>query len=202
MTGTLAVSVLVTWLAGLRTPSLPRWAHRLALAIFVGALAQAPLGYLAVKTDLRWPVVAAHLLLSALLLAGAVVLALEAHRIARGGSEPVVPLELRRAGLVVAGAALALLVTGTLAIGPFSFPWSRLVVIAAAALIFVVFWIFMQRTRLGRAMGAQAETFAGVGEADLCVAGFGRAELAGVFDLHPDGIRNRRGADEDLAAVG
>ena len=107
--------VLLTWLAALRTPSLPRWARRLALAIFVGALAQAPLGYLAVKTHLRWPVVAAHLLLSALLLAGAVVLALEAFRIARGGAEPLVPLELRRAGLLVAGAALALVVTGTLA---------------------------------------------------------------------------------------
>jgi branched-chain amino acid transport system permease protein len=49
------------------------------------------------------------------------------------------------------------IVTGTLAIGPFSFPWSRLVVIAAAALIFVVFWAFMQRTRLGRAMRAVAQ---------------------------------------------
>jgi branched-chain amino acid transport system permease protein len=49
------------------------------------------------------------------------------------------------------------IVTGTLAIGPFSFPWSRLVVIAAAALIFVVFWIFMQRSRLGRAMRAVAQ---------------------------------------------
>jgi branched-chain amino acid transport system permease protein len=49
------------------------------------------------------------------------------------------------------------IVRGTLAIGPFSFPWSRLLVIAAAALIFVVFWIFMQRTRLGRAMRAVAQ---------------------------------------------
>jgi len=101
--------VLVTWLAALRTPSLPRWARRLALAIFVGALAQAPLGYLAVKTDLRWPVVAAHLLLSALLLAGAVVLALEAYRVVRGRAEPLVPLELRRAGLLVAAAVLGYL---------------------------------------------------------------------------------------------
>jgi branched-chain amino acid transport system permease protein len=49
------------------------------------------------------------------------------------------------------------IVTGTLAIGPFSFPWSRLVVIVAAALIFVAFWLFMQRTRLGRAMRAVAQ---------------------------------------------
>ena len=113
--GVTIVIVLLAALAALRTPELSRGARRLSWAVFAGTLAQAPLGYLAVKTDLRWPVVAAHLLLSALLLAGAVVLALEAHRIARGGSEPVVPLELRRAGLVVAGAALALLVTGTLA---------------------------------------------------------------------------------------
>src|SRR5436190_1354146 len=86
---------------------------RLALAslVFAGTLAQAPLGYLAVKTDLRWPVVAAHLLLSALVLAGAVVLALLTARAA----DPVVPVELRRLGVVVVGAALALLVTGTLA---------------------------------------------------------------------------------------
>src|SRR5438093_7979536 len=111
---TIAV-VLLTALAAGRTPGLGRGARRLAWLVFAGTLLQAPLGYLAVKTDLRWPVVAAHLLLSALLLAGAVVLALEAFRVFRGGSEPLVPLELRRAGLVVAGAALALLVTGTLA---------------------------------------------------------------------------------------
>jgi branched-chain amino acid transport system permease protein len=49
------------------------------------------------------------------------------------------------------------IITGTLAVGPFSFPWSRLVVIAAAALIFAAFWVFMQRTRLGRAMRAVAQ---------------------------------------------
>jgi branched-chain amino acid transport system permease protein len=49
------------------------------------------------------------------------------------------------------------IVTGSLTIGPFSFSWSRLVVIAAAALIFVAFWLFMQRTRLGRAMRAVAQ---------------------------------------------
>lgn len=49
------------------------------------------------------------------------------------------------------------IVTGTLAVGPFSFPWSRLVVITAAALIFAAFWVFMQRTRMGRAMRAVAQ---------------------------------------------
>jgi heme a synthase len=113
--GVTIVLVLVTALAALRTPELTRGARRLAWAVFAGTLAQAPLGYLAVKTDLRWPVVASHLLLSAFVLAGAVVLALEAFSIVRGRAEPLVPLELRRLGLLVAAAALALLVTGTLA---------------------------------------------------------------------------------------
>ncbi len=68
-----------------------------------------------VKTGLRWPIVAAHLLLSMALLAGAVVLSLEAFALRSGRAEPVVPLELRRLGLVAAAACLALLVSGTLA---------------------------------------------------------------------------------------
>ena len=74
--GVTILVVLLTALAAWRTPELSRGARRLALAIFVGTLLQAPLGYLAVKTDLRWPVVASHLLLSMVVLAGAVVLAL------------------------------------------------------------------------------------------------------------------------------
>jgi cytochrome c oxidase assembly protein subunit 15 len=113
--GVTIVVVLLTALAAWRTPRLSRASRRLSLAVFLGTLAQAPLGYLAVKTDLRWPVVAAHLLLSMAVLAGAVVLVLETYAALAGRAEPVVPLELRRFALVVAGAALALLVTGTLA---------------------------------------------------------------------------------------
>jgi cytochrome c oxidase assembly protein subunit 15 len=113
--GVTIVVVLLTTLAAWRTPRLSRGSRRLALAIFVGTLAQAPLGYLAVKTDLRWPVVATHLLLSMAVLAGAVVLTLETYSAITGRAEPLVPLELRRLSLLVAGAALALLVTGTLA---------------------------------------------------------------------------------------
>jgi cytochrome c oxidase assembly protein subunit 15 len=113
--GVTIVVVLLAALAALRTAELSRGARRLAWGVFAGTLAQAPLGYLAVKTDLRWPVVAAHLLLSAVVLAGAVVLALEAFSTARGRAEPLVTLELRRLGLLVAAAGLALLVTGTLA---------------------------------------------------------------------------------------
>jgi cytochrome c oxidase assembly protein subunit 15 len=107
--------VLLTTLAAFFVPGLSRRGRGLALAIFVGTLAQAPLGYLAVHSDLRWPVVAAHLLLSLAVLAGAVVLSLEALTLRSGRSEPLVPRELRLAALAVAAAAGALLVTGTLA---------------------------------------------------------------------------------------
>ena len=113
--GIVIALVLLTTLASFFTPSLPRRGRRLALAIFAGTLAQAPLGYLAVHSDLNWPVVAAHLLLSMAVIAGAVVLALEALALRSGRVEPIVPRELRRAALAVAASAAVLLVTGTLA---------------------------------------------------------------------------------------
>ena len=106
---------LVAWLAAMRTPALPRRAVRLALAIFVGALAQAPLGYLAVKSHLRWPVVMSHLLLSMLLLAAAVVLVLEVRGVQEGVMEPLVPRELQRLGYAFVLACLVLVVSGTFA---------------------------------------------------------------------------------------
>src|SRR6266511_5281279 len=68
---------LVTWLAALRTPGLPRRLERFSLVIFLGTLLQAPIGLLAVASDLRWPIVMLHLLLSIALLGGATLLALE-----------------------------------------------------------------------------------------------------------------------------
>jgi heme a synthase len=106
---------LVTWLAVRRTPALPDWARRIALLVFLGALAQAPLGYLAVATDLRWPVVMAHLLLSIALLGAAVVLAVEALGGRDGRSPAIVPVELRRLALVFTAAGFALIVSGTFA---------------------------------------------------------------------------------------
>src|SRR5207248_7472447 len=110
--GVTIVVVLLTALAAWRTPALSRGARRLALAVFVGTLAQAPLGYLAVKTDLRWPVVAAHLLLSMLLLAGAVLLVVEARGLREGRAGPLVTSELRRIALAFTAACLLLLVSG------------------------------------------------------------------------------------------
>jgi heme a synthase len=113
--GVVIALVLLTAVASFFTPSLSRRGRRLALAVFVGTLAQAPLGYLAVHSDLNWPVVGAHLLLSMVVIAGAVVLALEALAQRSGRAEPLVPLELRHAALGVVAAAAVLLVTGTLA---------------------------------------------------------------------------------------
>lgn len=111
---TIAVTLL-TWLAVRRSNSLPRWAPRLALAIFLGTLAQAPIGLIAVASDLRWPIVMVHLLLSIVLLAGATVLALEVRRGVVGGVDPLVPLELRRLGLAFVAAGFLLIVSGSLA---------------------------------------------------------------------------------------
>ena len=111
---TIALTLLV-WLAVRRTSGLPRWAPRLALGIFLGTLAQAPIGLLAIASDLRWPIVMLHLLLSIALLAAATVLALEVRSAVVGRTEPLVPLELRRLGLAFVGAGFALIVSGAFA---------------------------------------------------------------------------------------
>ena len=163
------VLVLLTAVASFVVPGLPRRARRLALGIFVGTLAQAPLGYLAVHSDLHWPVVAAHLLLSMALLAGAVVLALEALTLRSGCAEPVAPLELRRAALALTAAAGVLLVTGTLAtaggphsgggaqrvdrlwrLQPLIFVHAAAVAVFAVGLVFVLGYLASQRQRWPR----------------------------------------------------
>jgi cytochrome c oxidase assembly protein subunit 15 len=94
---------------------LPAHVTRLALVVFLGTLAQAPLGLLAVAADLRWPVVAAHLLLSMLLIAGAVALALEARGFQHGHAPPFLPRDLRRLALAFTATGLVLVVSGSLA---------------------------------------------------------------------------------------
>lgn len=116
LVGAITIAVtLLTWLALRRTPSLPRWAPKLALAVFLGTLAQAPIGLLAIASGLRWPIVMVHLLLSIALLAGATVLALEVRRGAVGAVAPLVPVELRRLGIAFVAAGFLLIVSGSLA---------------------------------------------------------------------------------------
>jgi len=114
---TLVVSVAAVFVRGL-----PSWTTWLALAVFLGTLAQAPLGYLTVHFDLNPLLVISHLLLALLVLGGAVVVALEALGLERGRAAPLVPREVRRLGLVFAASALALVVSGTFvtAAGPHS----------------------------------------------------------------------------------
>ena len=108
-------ATLLAWLAARRTPALTRRHVQLALAIFVGTMLQAPIGLLAVASDLRWPIVMVHLLLSVALLGGATLLALEVRALQVGRTEPLVPLELRRLGLVFVAACFVLIVSGSLA---------------------------------------------------------------------------------------
>ena len=108
-------ATLLAWLAARRTPALTRTHVRLALAIFLGTLLQAPIGLLAIASDLRWPIVMVHLLLSIALLGAATVLALEVRAAQVGRMEPLVPLELRRLGIAFASACFVLIVSGSLA---------------------------------------------------------------------------------------
>jgi cytochrome c oxidase assembly protein subunit 15 len=113
--GVTIAATLLAWLAVRRVPGLPLWVRRIALAVFLGTLAQAPIGLLAIATDLRWPIVMVHLLLSIALLAGATILVLEIRTAAVGRIEPLVPPELRRLGLAFVGAGFVLIVSGSLA---------------------------------------------------------------------------------------
>ena len=113
--GVTIVVTLLAWLAVRRVPGVPLWGRRIALAVFLGTLAQAPIGLLAIATDLRWPIVMVHLLLSIALLAGATILVLEVRAAVVGRVEPLVPPELRRLGLAFVSAGFVLIVSGALA---------------------------------------------------------------------------------------
>ena len=111
---TIAIT-LVLWAASTRVRALPRWAPRLALGVFVGALVQAPLGALSVYVHLHPLAVIPHLLVSIAILGGAVVLALEAIGLEVGHVRPLVPAELRRFAPTLVAAGFALVVSGTFA---------------------------------------------------------------------------------------
>jgi heme a synthase len=115
----IALSVL-TWLGARRTAGLPGWALRLAAAVALGTLAQAPLGLVTITSGLHPLLVMSHFLLALVVLGGAVVVAIEAWGAAAGNADLDLPQELRRLGLVVAAACLVLVVSGafTTAAGP------------------------------------------------------------------------------------
>jgi cytochrome c oxidase assembly protein subunit 15 len=109
--GAIPISLtFLTWFVSRRVAS--RFVQRVALATFLLTLVQAPIGLVVIATDLEPIAVVVHFTLALLALAGALIVLLEAWKPAL---DDAVPGELRRAGLVLAGACLALVVTGTFA---------------------------------------------------------------------------------------
>jgi heme a synthase len=113
-------ATLVAWLGARVTPGLPRWVRRLALATFLGTLAQAPLGAITVYADLNPLLVMSHFFLALTVLAAGVVVAVEAVSFERGRSEERLPRLYRRGAFVGAAALLALILSGMIstAAGP------------------------------------------------------------------------------------
>jgi len=121
-----AVTVLTTLalaVAAWRTRGLGRRARWLATSVFVGTLAQAPLGAITVYYDLNPYLVITHLLLSFTLVSLAVLTLLEASRLARGGGTAL-PAIARLGGLVLVAAVVVLAVSGTAATAAGRFPGS------------------------------------------------------------------------------
>lgn len=111
---TIVVTLLLA-VAAFATPVLPRRTAWLAVAVFIGTLAQAPLGAITVYLDLHPLIVIPHLLLSMLLLGGAVLVLLDALRLERGEGEPALPSELRRFVPVLPAVCFGLLLSGAFA---------------------------------------------------------------------------------------
>ncbi len=105
---------LLGWLAARRTAALPRWLVRLSGFIFLLTVAQIPLGGVTVLTGLHPVAVMSHFLLAIITLGLAVAVALEARRHETGAVAPLVPLVVRRLGLVMLLAGTVLIVTGAI----------------------------------------------------------------------------------------
>jgi cytochrome c oxidase assembly protein subunit 15 len=106
---------LLLWLAARRTHGLPPRVKRLSLVVFLGTAAQIPLGGLTVIFELHPLLVMAHFLLAFAMLGLAVVVAVEARGFEEDVSPPLVPRELRLAGLAMAASGFALVVSGAFA---------------------------------------------------------------------------------------
>lgn len=113
-------STLGLALAAWRTPALGRRGRWLATAVFVGTLAQAPLGAITVYYDLNPYLVISHLLLSLTVLGLGVLTLLSAYP---GG--PPLPAIARAGGAALLVAISVLVVTGTLSTAAGRFPGSN-----------------------------------------------------------------------------
>ncbi|HEY3550299.1 MAG TPA: COX15/CtaA family protein [Gaiellaceae bacterium] len=115
---TLALAV-----AAWATRGLARYGRWLATAVFVGTLAQAPLGAITVYYDLDPYLVITHLLLSFTLVSLAALTLLEASRLVRGHASAL-PAIARVGGVALVVAVVVLAVSGTAATAAGRFPGS------------------------------------------------------------------------------
>ena len=113
---------LALWIATWRASGLPRWVTWTAGLTFLGTIGQAPLGMITIYSDLHPLLVMSHFLLALVVLAGAIVVAVETFGHERGWARPELPRWTRPASLVLALACGVLVVTGTFstAAGPHS----------------------------------------------------------------------------------
>ena len=109
------LATLVVWLAARRTDGLPRSVRLLALATFLGTVAQAPLGGITVLLDLHPLAVMSHFLLALVVVALAIVVAIEAWRFDRSAGTMSTPAWLRAAAAAGVAACTVMVVTGAVA---------------------------------------------------------------------------------------
>ena len=155
---------LAAWLAARRVPGLGRWVVWTAALVFVGTIAQAPLGLLTIRLDLHPLMVMTHFLLALLVLGGAAVVAVEALGNAAGRIESPVPRWLRLVGLVLVAACGVLVVTGALSTASGPHPgdsaeierfwnlldavWLHVRATAAFGISFLLLLVWLARNRL------------------------------------------------------
>jgi cytochrome c oxidase assembly protein subunit 15 len=107
---------LLAWIAAARTAGVDRWTTRIAGATFAGTVGQAPLGFITIVFDLHPLLVLSHFVLALVVLAGGVIVALDARRLELGSlPASALPRRLRAGGLLVAVACFGLVLSGTLA---------------------------------------------------------------------------------------
>ena len=116
------VLTVTVFVCALFVPKLANWVRWAALGTAAGTIAQIPLGGITVLLGLNPIAVMSHFLLALLVLAGAVVVALEAWSRLRGLAPPAGPRWLRAVAAIGVAACAALVVTGTVstASGPHS----------------------------------------------------------------------------------
>ena len=158
------LATLVSWVGARYTPGLPRWVRRLALATFLGTLAQAPLGAITVYAGLNPWLVMSHFFLALVVLAAGVVVAVEAFSFERGHASERLPSIVRTGAFAGAASLLALVLTGMVSTAAGPHPGSadverlwrlhaalyvhvRATAIFAALFVSFVVWVIRNRAR-------------------------------------------------------